>query len=91
MILWKKTLINYKFSIDSKVNFFETSIQIFNHIDLLTREVFMPLLCTDNASNNDQAYKLMDLMHRMISQISLTQSQIEVIYLLNNFSISLIH
>jgi hypothetical protein len=51
----------------------------------------MPLLCADNASNNDQADKLMDLMHRMISQISLTQSQIEVIYLLNNFSISLIH
>lgn len=91
MILWKKILINYKFSIDSQVNFFETSIQIFNHIDLLTREVFMPLLCADNASNNDQADKLMDLMHRMISQISLTQSQIEVIYLLNNFSISLIH
>lgn len=38
----------------------------------------MPLMCAENASNNDQADKLMDVMHRMISQIAITQSQIEV-------------
>ena len=54
------------------------SAQIFDHMDLLTREVFMPLLCSENSTNNDQADKLMDMMHRMISQIAVTQSQIEV-------------
>ncbi len=63
---------------DTQVVFFETSVQIFDHMDLLTREVFMPLLCSDNTTNNDQADKLMDMMHRMISQIAVTQSQIEV-------------
>ena len=43
----------------------------------MTREVFMPLLCSDT-SLNDQADKLMDIMHRIISQIAVTQSQIEV-------------
>lgn len=38
----------------------------------------MPLMCADNAGNNDQADKMMDLMHRMITQIAVTQSQIEV-------------
>ena len=52
-------------------------MRIFDHMDLMTREVFMPLLCSDT-SLNDQADKLMDIMHRIISQIAVTQSQIEV-------------
>lgn len=39
----------------------------------------MPLMCANNATNNDQADKMMDLMHRMITQIAVTQSQIEVL------------
>lgn len=72
-------MINFlKLKKDNQVIFFETSIQTLNHIDLLTREVFMPLMCAENAPNSEQADKLMDLMHRMISQIAITQSQIEV-------------
>ena len=44
----------------------------------MTREVFMPLMCGDSQPNSDQADKLMDVMHRIISQIAVTQSQIEV-------------
>jgi hypothetical protein len=44
-------------------------------MDLLTREVFMPLLCTDS-SYNDHADRLMDVMHRIISQVAIAQSQI---------------
>ena len=47
-------------------------------MDLVTREVFMPLMCSENQMNSDQADKLMDVMHRIISQIAVTQSQIEV-------------
>ena len=59
------------------MTYFESSIRIFDHMDLMTREVFMPLLCSDTGLN-DQADKLMDIMHRIISQIAVTQSQIEV-------------
>ena len=38
----------------------------------------MPLMCGDTQPNSDQADKLMDVMHRIISQIAVTQSQIEV-------------
>lgn len=45
-------------------------------MDLITRDVFMPLLCTD-INLNDQADKLMDVMHRIISQVAIAHSQIE--------------
>ena len=45
-------------------------------MDLITREVFMPLLCADTTSS-DQSDKLMDIMHRIITQIAVAQSQIE--------------
>ena len=51
----------------------------------MTREVFMPLLCADNLVN-DQADKLMDIMHRIISQVAVAQSQIEVIKCLKKFN-----
>lgn len=45
-------------------------------MDLITREVFMPLLCADTTSS-DHSDKLMDVMHRIITQIAVAQSQIE--------------
>ena len=42
----------------------------------MTREVFMPLLCADT-KNFEQSDKLMDIMHRIITQIAVAQSQIE--------------
>ncbi len=45
-------------------------------MDLMTREVFMPLLCADT-KNFEQSDKLMDIMHRIITQIAVAQSQIE--------------
>ena len=61
---------------DDNVAYFEASFRIFDHMDLMTREVFMPLLCADSSSS-DQADKLMDIMHRIITQIAVAQSQIE--------------
>ena len=49
----------------------------------MTREVFMPLMCGEIYVNSDQADKLMDVMHRIISQIAVTQSQIEVIQIVS--------
>ncbi len=79
---------------NNQVAYFESSIRIFDHMDLITREVFMPLLCADNlslsvGSNNqqqqlqttDQADKLMDVMHRIIAQLAVAQSQVEEIVL----------
>jgi dynein heavy chain len=45
-------------------------------MDLMTREVFMPLLCAD-LSSNEQADKIMDIMHRIITQLAVAQSQVE--------------
>lgn len=59
---------------DNQVAFFESSNRIFDHMDLMTREVFMPLLCAENLNENSD--KLMDIMHRIISQIAVAQSQI---------------
>ncbi len=71
-----------------QVAYFEASVRIFDHMDLITREVFMPLLCTDSPAQQqpqhdvinahvDQADKLMDVMHRIISQLAIAQSQVE--------------
>ena len=62
---------------DNQVSYFESSTRIFDHMDLMTREVFMPLMCADSPSV-DQADKLMDVMHRILSQVAVAQSQIEV-------------
>lgn len=71
--------------------YFESSNRIFDHMDLMTREVFMPLLCSSSpptdsptvqsnesasSSSTQSADKLMDIMHRIISQIAIAQSQI---------------
>ena len=78
----------------NQVAYFESSIRIFDHMDLITREVFMPLLCADNGGlsfvsndqhhqhqqqlqSTDQADKLMDVMHRIIAQLAVAQSQVE--------------
>ncbi len=63
-------------TMNEQVAFFEASPRIFDHMDLMTREVFMPLLCADSTSS-DQSDKLMDIMHRIITQVAVAQSQIE--------------
>ena len=63
--------------IDDCITYFESSSRVFNHVDMMTREVFMPLLCLDQDAS-EHGDQLMDIMHRIMSQISLTQSQIEV-------------
>lgn len=40
----------------------------------MTRDVFMPLLCAEGLT--EQSDKLMDIMHRIISQIAVAQSQL---------------
>lgn len=80
------------------MTFFESSSRIFDYMDTMTREIFMPLLCSSSTSavassggdimlNGGEittsdplaaqsADKLMDVMHRIISQIAIAQSQI---------------
>jgi hypothetical protein len=47
-------------------------------MDLMTREIFMPLMCGESQSQNEQPDKLMDTMHRVMSSIAISQSHIEV-------------
>ena len=54
------------------MTYFESSNRVFEHMDLMTREIFMPLLCVEDNSD-----KLMDLMHRIMSQVAIAQSHIE--------------
>jgi len=63
-------------TMNEQVVYFEASSRILDHMDLMTREVFMPLLCADSTSS-DQSDKLMDIMHRIIAQVAVAQSQIE--------------
>lgn len=82
------------------MTFFESSNRVFDHMDMMTREIFMPLLCSSSSnvplpgemsteqsslslisSSNDplafqSADKLMDVFHRIISQIAIAKSQI---------------
>ena len=77
--------IIYKFYFKGDhISIFESSARVFNHIDLLTRELFMPIMCIEN-TYNDQSDKLMDVMHRIMAQVTVTQSQIEVINLKFNY------
>ena len=51
----------------------------------------MPIMCIENTCN-DQPDKLMDVMHKIMAQVTVTQSQIEVMlvfffFLKNIFSI----
>ncbi len=39
----------------------------------------MPIMCEDNGTN-DQSDKLMDVMHKIMAQVTVTQSHIEVIF-----------
>jgi hypothetical protein len=51
------------------------------HIDLLTREVFLPMLCVDqnvaiNAGVNSD--KLMDILHRLMGVVETTEGHVKV-------------
>lgn len=61
----------------------DCSSQPLEHLNLLTRQVFLPFLCTNqnladaSATNAD---KLMDVLHRLMATVEVTQGQIEVKY-----------
>ena len=54
-----------------------------NQLDMLTREVYLPLLCGDishASSHGISADKLMDLLHRLMSHVETIQGHTEVIH-----------
>ena len=58
------------------------------HLEMLVREVYLPLLCT-NQSNIAAAGgdKVLDVLHRLMSIVEISQGHVEVtvIFFFNNF------
>lgn len=55
-------------------------------MDLITREVFMPMLCSESADESvtgTNPDKLMDLLHRLTAAIEVTKGYKEVTNLAN--------
>lgn len=50
-------------------------------LDMLTREIYLPLLCSGTfhaSSHGLNADKIMDLLHRLMSQVEIAQGHTEV-------------
>lgn len=51
------------------------------HLELTIREVFLPLLSTNNQSNastNGSGDKVMDILHRLMAAVEVSQGHVEV-------------
>lgn len=66
---------------DDEVMYLDCSSNSLQQLDLLTREVYLPLLCTDVSHANSygaSADKLMDILHRLMATLETTEGHIEV-------------
>ena len=66
---------------DDEVMYMDCGENAMAQLDLLTREVYLPLLCADtqHAVNYGlSADRLMDLLHRLMSQVETIQGHTEV-------------
>ena len=66
---------------DSEVTYTDCGDNVLLHLDMLTREIFLPLLCSDShhaSRNGVSADKVMDLLHRLMSQVETIQGHTEV-------------
>lgn len=49
------------------------------HLELVVREVYLPLMCTNQSvMNNTGGDKVMDVLHRLMSTVEITQGHVEV-------------
>ncbi|XP_064650622.1 uncharacterized protein LOC135502065 isoform X3 [Lineus longissimus] len=69
-----------KDNMSDEVYYMDCSESTLQHIDLLTREVFLPMLCVDqnvaiNAGVNSD--KLMDILHRLMGTVETTEGHLK--------------
>ena len=71
---------------DEEVMYLDSADNALEQLDLVTREVYLPLLCTDQThmanSYGISADKVMDLLHRLMAHLETTQGHVEVSFIL---------
>ena len=68
-------------STDSEVMYMDCGDNALLQLDMLTREIYLPLLCSDTqhaAKHGVSSDKIMDLLHRLMSQVETVQGHTEV-------------
>ena len=60
------------------------------HFESLTRNIFLPILSTEQSTSGLSCDKLMDLLHRIITSLQVTGGKIEV-GLISVFNYFLLH
>ena len=66
---------------DAEVTYMDCGDNVLLHLDMLTREIFLPLICSDThhaTRNGVSADKVMDILHRLMSQVETVQGHTEV-------------
>lgn len=69
-----------KHNLDNEIMFMDCSSNALEHIEMLCREVYLPLLCSDPYSANDtgvNADKLLDVLHRLMAHVEIAQGHAE--------------
>ncbi|KAK2144654.1 hypothetical protein LSH36_739g00023, partial [Paralvinella palmiformis] len=69
-----------KDNMDEEVIYFDTSEDILKQLDIMSREVYLPLLCSDTSHATSYGIspdKLMDVLHRMMSIVEITKGYVE--------------
>lgn len=63
------------------------------HLELIVREVYLPLMCTNQSvMSTTGGDKVMDVLHRLMSAVEITQGHVEVIpYQCDNHIVSQIY
>ena len=66
---------------DTEVYYTDSSNVPLDHLEMTIREVFLPLLSTNNlslASAAGNGDKVMDILHRLMAAVEVTQGHVEV-------------
>ena len=66
---------------DTEVMYMDCGDNALLQLDMLTREIYLPLLCSDTvhaSAHGISADKMMDLLHRLMSQVETVQGHTEV-------------
>ncbi|GFS27875.1 dynein beta chain, flagellar outer arm [Elysia marginata] len=82
-----------KDNMDSEVYYTDSSNVPLDHLEMTIREVFLPLLSTNNlslASASGQGDKVMDILHRLMAAVEVTQGHVEGRIVLNLPSIEVL-
>jgi len=77
---------NFEFFISGDEVFYIDCTNVpLEHLELVVREVYLPLMCTNQSvMSNTGGDKVMDVLHRLMSSVEITQGHVEVIWIFLN-------